>query len=99
MDNPRNKFMLNSTFDRANQLQQMLATEVKDSLSLTTTFSEKNQNLALSQMSMLSFLKVPPQLTRGKIALLLNVTWPKYHFAVKTTNMLPYVLLNLLAML
>ena len=91
MDNPRNKFMLNSTFDRANQLQQMLATEVKDSLSYYNFFRKKSKLGAVTD--------VPPQLTRGKIAPLLNVTWPKYHFAVKTTNRLPYVLLNLLAML
>ena len=43
MDNPRNKFMLNSTFDRANQLQQMLATEVKDSLSYYNFFRKKSK--------------------------------------------------------
>ena len=34
MDNPSNKFMLNSTFYRANQQSQTLANEVKDCLLL-----------------------------------------------------------------
>ena len=101
-DNPLNKFMLNSTVHRANQLWQTLPSEVKDCSSLQL-FEKKIKTcrcdrcqcqICLRYLSSVGYfyLYCCSVVESWRNCVTVKHKWPKCNFAGKTINVTPWIL-------